>query len=275
MGSNPILSATPPRNIRSMNCKQRRAAKSRGPAGGSSGATDALFKQALRHHQLGQWFEAEAACRTILERDPKHLGGLHMLGVLAQSRGAHDEAAARFRSVIALKPDIAAVHYGLGRALAEAGWIEDAVAAFERARALDAAHNAAGPQPDYRGPISTSAISPWSAASLPRPPAFTSARFAQAGFCRCAQQPRCGAAGAGQVRRGLGAVCPGARACAGADRSVRKPRRHALPAQSGAGRSGQARGRGLADAIAGARAAGAPAAWPRSPTTCCYGGCSS
>ena len=72
-----------------------------------------------------------------------------MLGVLAQSRGAHDEAAARFRSVIALKPDIAAVHYGLGRALAEAGWIEDAVAAFERARALDAAHNAAGPQPDY------------------------------------------------------------------------------------------------------------------------------
>ena len=149
MGSNPILSATPPRNIRSMNRKQRRAAKSRGPAGGSSGATDALFKQALRHHQLGQWFEAEAACRTILERDPKHLGGLHMLGVLAQSRGAHDDAAARFRSVIALKPDIAAVHYGLGRALAEAGWIEDAVTAFERARALDAAQNAAGPQPDY------------------------------------------------------------------------------------------------------------------------------
>jgi Tfp pilus assembly protein PilF/2-polyprenyl-3-methyl-5-hydroxy-6-metoxy-1,4-benzoquinol methylase len=150
MGSNPILSATPPRNVRSMNRKQRRASQSRGAGGGSSGAADALFAQALRHHQLGQWFEAEAMCRAILERESKHVGSLHLLGVLAQSRGAHDEAAARFRSVIALKPDIAAVHYGLGRSLAEGGRIEDAAAAFERARTLDAAARpVAGPQPDY------------------------------------------------------------------------------------------------------------------------------
>jgi tetratricopeptide (TPR) repeat protein/ubiquinone/menaquinone biosynthesis C-methylase UbiE len=133
-----------------MNRKQRRAAQSRGPGGGSSGAADALFAQALRHHQLGQWFEAEAACRAILEREPKHVGSLHLLGALAQSRGAHDEAAARFHSVIALKPNIAAVHYDLGRALAVAGRIEDAAASFERARTLDAAaRGVAGPQPDY------------------------------------------------------------------------------------------------------------------------------
>src|SRR5262249_13702191 len=102
------------------------------------------------YHQLGQWIEAEAVCRAILESEPKHVGSLHLLGVLAQSRGAHDEAAARFRGVLALKPDIAAVHCGLGRSLAEGGRIEDAAVSFARAGALDAVSpQAAGPQPDY------------------------------------------------------------------------------------------------------------------------------
>ena len=133
-----------------MNRKERRAAKSRGQGGGSTGSSDALFTQALRYHQLGQWFEAEAVCRTILQREPRHLGSLHLLGALAQARGAHEEAAVCFRSLIAIKPDIAAVHYGLGRSLAEAGRIEEAVDSFERARMLDAAA-APGqpPAPDY------------------------------------------------------------------------------------------------------------------------------
>ena len=135
-----------------MNRKERRAAKSRGQGGGSAGSSDAMFAQAVRHHQLGQWFEAEAVCRAILEREPKHLGSLNLLGALAQSRGAHEEAAARFRRVIAVKPDIAAVHYSLGRSLAEAGRIEEAAGSFERARALDGAASQAqpgGPVPDY------------------------------------------------------------------------------------------------------------------------------
>jgi tetratricopeptide (TPR) repeat protein/2-polyprenyl-3-methyl-5-hydroxy-6-metoxy-1,4-benzoquinol methylase len=134
-----------------MNRRERRAAKSRGHGGGGlSGSSDALFAQAVRHHQLGQWFEAEAVCRTIVERDPRHIGSLHLLGMLAQSRGSHDEAAARFRSLLAAKPDIAAVHYSLGRSLAETGRLEEAVAAFERARALDAAASPKQPAgPDY------------------------------------------------------------------------------------------------------------------------------
>jgi Tfp pilus assembly protein PilF/SAM-dependent methyltransferase len=138
-----------------MNRKERRAAGKRGHGGTVSSGPSwsaAIFAQAIRHHQLGQLFDAEAHCRAIVAKDPGHVDSLHLLGMMAQQRGAHDEATAHFRSALRLKPDVAAIHYSAGHSLAELGRIDEAVQAFERARALDFDVRTARPKdqaPDY------------------------------------------------------------------------------------------------------------------------------
>jgi tetratricopeptide (TPR) repeat protein/SAM-dependent methyltransferase len=138
MGSNPTLSASL-RQGQSMNRKERRAARKRGQgrselAGSATAA--ALFAQAVRHHQLGRLFEAEMQCRSALSQDPRHADSLHLLGVIAQQRGLYDEAAEHFGNVVGLRPNAAIAHQNLGGALAVAGRIDEAIAAFERAMAL-------------------------------------------------------------------------------------------------------------------------------------------
>ena len=122
-----------------MNRKERRAAK-RSQAGGAPGPAAAqasqLFAEALRLHQSGRIFEAEAACRAVLSRDGTHAGALHLLGVLAMQRGLSDEAVQHFRKATEIRPDIAIGHHSLGRALLAAGRPDAAAAAFEQAIAV-------------------------------------------------------------------------------------------------------------------------------------------
>ena len=42
------------------------------------------FDDALRLHQQGHLEEAEMAYQEILAAEPKHAGGLHLLGVIRQ-----------------------------------------------------------------------------------------------------------------------------------------------------------------------------------------------
>ena len=137
-----------------MNRKERRAARKRGQGETLSGraGTDGMFAQAVRHHQLGQLADAEAHCRAILSRDPRHVGSLHLLGMIAQQRGAREDAATHFRSVVRFRPEIADGHYRLGHALAELGKFDEAVQSIERARAIDAnvrTRRAPEATPDY------------------------------------------------------------------------------------------------------------------------------
>ncbi len=126
-----------------MNRKERRAASKRSPTGGGSPAaeqTAQLFAEAVRHHQLGQGFDAERLCRAVLGRDAGHAGSLHLLGVIAMQRGLPEEAVAHLRNATEARPDIAIGHHSLGKALAAAIRPDAAAAAFERALAL---------QPDF------------------------------------------------------------------------------------------------------------------------------
>ena len=50
------------------------------------------FDEALRLHQNGQLAEAEAAYLEILATEPSHPGSLHLLGVIRQQQGRHEEA---------------------------------------------------------------------------------------------------------------------------------------------------------------------------------------
>lgn len=123
-----------------MNRKERRAARKRGEGAGhglpNTPPAAAMFAEAVRYHQAGQLAEAEACCRQTLVSDRHHVGGLHLLGTIAQQRGRFADAAVCFGEVIRLKPDIAAAHFELGRVLAAQGKIAEAAAAFERALVL-------------------------------------------------------------------------------------------------------------------------------------------
>ena len=124
MGSNPTLSASLQAVVeRWMNRKERRAATKRSQTGGGSpgsAQTAQLFAEAVRHHQLGRGFDAEALCRAVLARDAGHAGSLHLLGVIAMQRGLFDEAVAHLRKAAEARPDIAIGHHSLGKALAAA-----------------------------------------------------------------------------------------------------------------------------------------------------------
>jgi Tfp pilus assembly protein PilF/SAM-dependent methyltransferase len=132
-----------------MNRKERRAARKRGQGAGASPRLPDIaagYAKAVRHHQRGESPAADALSRAILVREPAHVGSLHLLGMIAQERGAHEEAVSHFRAVTRLQPDIADAHDRLGHALAQLGRIDEAIRSIERARALHAGVRQA---PDY------------------------------------------------------------------------------------------------------------------------------
>jgi tetratricopeptide (TPR) repeat protein len=122
-----------------MSRKERRAAAARGRQGG--GRPDAAwiaatFAQAMRHHDLGEFLAADANCRAVLARDPRHVGCLHLMGTIAQQGGRFAEAESCFRTLAKERPEIALAHHGLGTALVALGRIEEAAAAYERSLAI-------------------------------------------------------------------------------------------------------------------------------------------
>ena len=122
-----------------MNRKERRAAAKRSHAAGAappSADAAGLFAEAVRQHQLGRMFDAEALCRAVLSREARHAGALHLLGVIAMQRGLFEEAAGHFGKAAEIRPDIAIGHHSLGNALAAAGRPDAAAVAIERALAL-------------------------------------------------------------------------------------------------------------------------------------------
>jgi len=130
--------------------------------------------RAILLHQAGRLAEAQAVCREILERAPRHFDALHLLGVieyqsgryqeahrlleqalLAEPRSAaacsnhgivlhelkqYDAALARYDRAIALKPDYAEAYSNLAMTLTELERFAEAVASCDRAIAL---------KPDY------------------------------------------------------------------------------------------------------------------------------
>ncbi len=133
-----------------MNRNQRRAAKKQGvaPQPRSQPAIQAMFAEALHHHQAGRLAEAERLYRQILALDARHADSLHLLGVLAYQAGRHGSAVDLIGQAIRLKDDVAFYHNNLGLALKDQGKHAEAVARFERALALQPnypeAHNNLG-----------------------------------------------------------------------------------------------------------------------------------
>lgn len=81
--------------------------------------------------------EAEPHLRAAVEADPADLQARHILGLSLRDQRRLDEAAAVLRGAADLAPDHADVHGDLANVLKELGQDDAALAAFDRALALD------------------------------------------------------------------------------------------------------------------------------------------
>jgi tetratricopeptide (TPR) repeat protein len=125
-----------------MNRKQRRAAARLEQTDGRSGRTEAaaiatsaaeLFSVGVKHHQAGRSADAAACYRSVLAIEPRHAEALHLLGILAHEAGRHDLAVELFRLAIKENGRNHLYLCNLGIALKEQGKVEEAVAAYRQA----------------------------------------------------------------------------------------------------------------------------------------------
>src|SRR4051812_38322896 len=76
-----------------------------------------VFVAAVRHHQAGQFAEADRLYGEVLAAEPKHLHALHFRGALAHAAGRNEEAVALIGSALALNETVPELHYNIGLAL--------------------------------------------------------------------------------------------------------------------------------------------------------------
>lgn len=98
---------------------------------------DPTFVRAVALHQRGDIGPAEQLYRQILNRQPRHAGALHLLGVIHVQRGELAQALATCEAALAINPRHAAAHQTQGDALHDLKRYPEAVAAYDRCLALD------------------------------------------------------------------------------------------------------------------------------------------
>ena len=96
--------------------------------------------RAILLHQAGRIADAQAVCREILERAPRHFDALHLLGVTEYQSGRYEEADRLLQQALLVEPRSAAALSNHGIVLHDLKRYEAALARYEKAIAL---------KPDY------------------------------------------------------------------------------------------------------------------------------
>lgn len=95
------------------------------------------LQQGVAHHQAGNLKAARDCYEAVLRDDPTQPDALHLLGVVADQEGQHEEAVALIRRAIVRAPRAASFHDNLGNALLASGAEDEAEAAYRQAIALE------------------------------------------------------------------------------------------------------------------------------------------
>src|SRR5581483_7027957 len=95
-----------------------------------------LAAEASRLYLVGRTNEAQEICRQILAREPAHVLGLTLLGLMAQASGNHRAAIKMFVKAIASDEVNATCHYNLGNSYQALGNRTKAITHFSKALAL-------------------------------------------------------------------------------------------------------------------------------------------
>ena len=114
--------------------KRARHLRSKGPA--PEGLLQARYREALALHGQGQLDQAEALYRTILAQMPDSFHALHMLGVLVAQRDDLAQSARLIEQAVRVDGTVAAAHANLGNTLRLMERLDEALASYDRALAL-------------------------------------------------------------------------------------------------------------------------------------------
>lgn len=90
----------------------------------------------LRLLNGGQWDQAEAACRLLLQSYPNAQVVHNLRGASLERLGRFEEAVGSYREALAIEPNIAEIHFNLGVVLSSLGRMDEAVASYRKAIAL-------------------------------------------------------------------------------------------------------------------------------------------
>ena len=91
-----------------------------------------LLERGLKHHRAGRMALAEACYQAMLEIDPRCAQALHLLGLMAQQAGRHEEAIQLMSEALALAPDDPRTLNDLGGSYLIRGEIESAMSCYQR-----------------------------------------------------------------------------------------------------------------------------------------------
>jgi predicted O-linked N-acetylglucosamine transferase (SPINDLY family) len=97
---------------------------------------DAAFQRALALHRTGSLEEARRLCREALDLQPRHIGALQLLGVIALQNNEPAQALEALNEAVRIEPRSAAIQNNHGTASYMLGHFEAASASYERAAAL-------------------------------------------------------------------------------------------------------------------------------------------
>ncbi|HEX8523553.1 MAG TPA: tetratricopeptide repeat protein [Tepidisphaeraceae bacterium] len=98
----------------------------------------ALLQQAVGFHEKGNLAEAQRLYQQVLDLQPNHPDGLHLLGLLLNQLGERDGALALLNRAVDALPGFAPFRVNLGNVLGEAGDWRGAIEQYEHALRLDA-----------------------------------------------------------------------------------------------------------------------------------------
>jgi tetratricopeptide (TPR) repeat protein len=98
--------------------------------------TDRDFAAALQLYRTGHFGEAQAQCRKLLARAPRHATALHLLGTIALQTRRYSEAADCLARAMALRPKEAEIRNLLGTAYLQLERLPEAIASLEAALSL-------------------------------------------------------------------------------------------------------------------------------------------
>jgi predicted TPR repeat methyltransferase len=99
----------------------------------------AAIEAALTHHAAGRLDHAADLYNQVLQADPQNADALHLLGVIAQQRGQHQQAIDLISRAIVSDPTFPGYHNNLGEAHRSLGQLDQAEKAYRQAIALDPA----------------------------------------------------------------------------------------------------------------------------------------
>lgn len=98
---------------------------------------DIMFQQAINLHQEGRFDDAERLYRQILETTPQNVDILNLLGLIAQTKGIHNQAVELFYQAIRQAPNHAPFYFNLALSLDSWGKPFEAIDSYNKALQID------------------------------------------------------------------------------------------------------------------------------------------